>query len=742
MSPHETIAHYRIVSKLGEGGMGAVYRATDTKLGRDVAIKVLPEGFAQDSTRIARFEREALVLASLNHPNIAAIYGIEQGAIVMELVEGADLSVPVPVDTAIVYANQIVAGLEAAHERGIIHRDLKPANIKVTPEGTVKLLDFGLAKAGEQGSAASSTIGATMSPTLSLAMTQAGMILGTATYMSPEQARGKPVDRRADIWAFGVMFYEMLTGTRLFGGGETVSDALAAVLTREPDFTTLPKDTPRHVRRLIERCLHKDPKLRLRDIGEARILLDEGELAQASASEPSPVPLTAHHSRWWMGAAAVLALGLAALSAIHFRETPPEREAVRFQVPSPAGTTYAGPYLSLSPDGHWLAFNAAAKGGQSLLWVRALDSLEARALPGTEGVSMHFWSPDSRFLGFWADGKLKKIEASGGPPQSLCKVVTSTAVAGWWNPDGVIFLSNGTEGIFQVPQAGGDPVRVTTPDTAHGEDMHWYPQILPDDRHFLYLILFAARENSAIYLGSLDGKEKKRLIGTTTSFRYLPPSANGESGQLLFLREGTLMAQPFNTRTFELSGDALPGAEHVGSRLSYGFFTVSPSGALAWRTGGDVSDVRQLTWFDRAGKPLGTLGAPAQYNNVALSQDATRAAVTRGNLQGTRTANLWLIDAARGIPTRFTFSEALDADPVWSPDDRRVAFSSQRDGPLTLYVKGRQRSDPGRPAAESRRGRPAVRLVTRRPVSDVRSQHRVIKPTLVPVRSHGRSGQA
>jgi serine/threonine-protein kinase len=375
MSPGLSVAHYRITAKLGEGGMGEVWRATDTKLGRDVAIKILPEALAADPDRMARFEREAQLLASLNHPNIAAIYGIEQGAIVMELVEGADLAGPLPVATVIDYARQIAAGLEAAHEKGIIHRDLKPANIKVTPEGVVKLLDFGLAKAREESAAASGAASPTMSPTLSLAMTQAGMILGTAAYMSPEQARGKPVDRRADIWAFGVILYELLTGRHLYGGGETVTDTLAAVVLKEPDFSTLPTDTPPRLRRLIERCLRKDPKMRLRDIGEARIALDEPPEEPPATTVVAPAAAAPRRQPWLIAAAVVFALGLAAISVIHLTEKPPELAAVRFQIPPPEKTS-VGLGMAISPDGKRLVFTAVVE-GRPMLFVRSLDSLPA-----------------------------------------------------------------------------------------------------------------------------------------------------------------------------------------------------------------------------------------------------------------------------------------------------------------------------------------------------------------------------
>jgi eukaryotic-like serine/threonine-protein kinase len=680
MTPGSQIAHYRITAKLGEGGMGAVYRATDTKLNRDVAIKVLPPAFAEDAARMQRFEREAQVLASLNHPNIAAIYGIEENAIVMELVAGEDLKGPLPVGTVIDYARQIAAGLEAAHEKGIVHRDLKPANIKVTPDGVVKLLDFGLAKAREESASASSAATPTMSPTLSLAMTQAGMILGTAAYMAPEQARGKPVDRRADIWAFGVILYELLTGAMLFGGGETVSDSLAAVLTREPDYAALPKDTPPRLRKLIERCLRKDPKQRLRDSGDARLLLDEAEPAAAA-------PMVRSNSRLWMAAAAVLMLALAALATIHFRETVPQAPVVRFQVPSPDGAAFPRGEMALSSDGRKLVFIASAAGGgatQSILWIRSFDSLETRPLAGTESGIFPFWSPDGRFVAFTSGGKLKKVDVSGGPPQTLCSVPGNLPSGGFWHADGTIYFGGGRQGIMRVAESGGNAAPVITPDRAGGEAVHSYPYLLPDGKHLLTLISFETIDKDGVFLISLDGKERKRLVSASRSFDFAPPRGDQASGHLLFVRQDTLMDQPLNPRTYEPAGEPFPVVEHIGFSRYTSFFTVSPSGALAYQTRA-TGGFRQLTWFDRTGKAE-PMGSAAEYAAVALSRDGTRAAVTQTDAQSANT-DLWLFDLVRGIPTRFTFDEAEEGDPVWSPDGRTVAFSSRRDGVAGLYVK-------------------------------------------------------
>jgi eukaryotic-like serine/threonine-protein kinase len=701
MSLPSSIAHYRITAKLGEGGMGEVWRATDTKLGREVAIKVLPDRFAADPDRMARFRREAQVLASLNHPNIAAIYGVEERTIVMELVEGETLAElvargPVPVAEALPMARQIAEALEAAHEKGIVHRDLKPANVKVTPAGVIKVLDFGLAMAV---SPTSGTAGAqadlNTSPTLTVRATQAGMIMGTAAYMSPEQARGMAVDKRADIWAFGVLLYELLTARPLFAG-ETISDTLAAVLRADIDLTALPLDTPPAIRRLLRRCLERDRKRRLPDIGVARLEIDEALGGSPESLALAAVPHARAAIRWRNAAVALAALALAglALAVVHFRETPPQAVPVRFQIPAPEKGSFGSTGLALSPDGRQLAFIASGADGRAMLWVRPLDSVTAHALLGTTGAGwVPFWSPDNRSIGFVVQGKLKKIEAAGGPPQTLCEV-PGGLVGGSWSRDGVIIFGTPFGGLFRVPQAGGAATRLTTTDEPNGELGHLRPWFLPDGRHFLYFSRTANPEKAGIYLATLDGPARKRLVATNQGGAYAPPAAGSQNGHLLFLREGTLMALPLDARRFEPAGEAFPLAEQVGSILATEFFSVSANGVLAYRNGGAALGFgSQLVWFDRQGKSLGALGPLGVYaSGPALSPDGNRVAVDQldtGTAGNRDVHEVWVLDVARGVPTRFTFDTVNNGSPAWSPDGARLVFASMRGtaGTYSIYQK-------------------------------------------------------
>ncbi len=681
--------------------MGAVYRATDTKLNRDVAIKVLPPAFAENTARMARFEREAQVLASLNHPNIAAIYGIEAGAIVMELVDGTDLKGPVPVDTAIAYARQIAAGLEAAHEKGIIHRDLKPANIKVTAGGTVKLLDFGLAKATEPGATGSSP---TMLPTISLALTQDSMIIGTAAYMSPEQARGKPVDKRTDIWAFGVVLYEMLTGRQLFGGGETVTDTLASVVKDVPDLTRVPAETPPHIRRLLDRCLSKDANTRLRDIGEARIALE-------SPLPPEP-PVDALQRRDilpWI-AAAVFAISTLALAVLWLRRPTDDVRMLKFAVlPPEKGHFVANSYPAVSPDGRHLAF-AASSEGKTQLWIRDLHTSVARPLPGTDRAFEPFWSPDNRSVAFFADHKLKKVDLGGGPAVTVCDAVNSRG--GSWSPNDVIVFNPGLNTpLFRVPAAGGTATPLTTLDEAAGEIGHRSPWFLPDGRHFLFTARNGNPDMTAIYVGDLESKERRRLFAAASNPVYTAP------GFLLFMRAKSLMAQGFDASGLRVTGEPFPVAEQVDYVEAYvqGQFAASQNGVLAYYSGG-ASDDLQLTWFDRAGKPLGTVGLPG-FMRPAISADGGTVVTERANAL-TGSIDLWLDDLAHGTDSRFTFDHSMNTNPVWSPDGTLILFSSNRSGKSGLYQKavagaGREEllyeaADEATPTDWSRDGRFAI----------------------------------
>jgi len=694
------LGSYEITGAIGSGGMGEVYRARDSKLGRDVALKILPEKFARDSDRMARFQREAKVLASLNHPNIATIHGLEDSgstrALVMELVEGPTLADrirqgPIPVDEAVRIARQIADALEYAHERGIVHRDLKPSNVKVTADDTVKVLDFGLAKALE-GDAASIDI--STSPTISRMATQQGILLGTAAYMSPEQAKGKAVDRRADIWAFGCVLYEMLTGKMAFHG-ETVTDTLASVIRDEPDWSQLPATTPMRVRVLLLRCLQKDPKQRLRDIGDARISLDEvisgapeDAPSLAAAGRPTKKPW-----RTWLlsGVAGVSLLVAALLAFLYFHQRPPAAQAMRFEIPLPERFS---PNLgvSLSPDGRKLAFVGAGADGQSRLWVRSIDALDSQPLQGTDRAApFPFWSPDSRFIAFGVGGSLKKIESSGGPPLTLCDAQGASGGA-WTSDDKIVF---GTPvGLMQVSASGGAASPITTGGPALA------PSLLPDGRHFVYLEE-GGPAGTGIYVGSVDAKPEqqssKRLLPDVSVAVYTP-SSDSAVGYLLFVRgvgalgsSGTLMAQPFDTRRLELTGEAVPIAEQVSNVT----FSASATDALVYLAGtqgsataGTRGNIQgQLTWFDREGKILGVAGDPAIFRTLALSPDGKRVAFERADPQNTANRNIWLYDFERGVTTRFTFDSGWDSYPVWSPDDSRIAFGSYRGEFFDLYQK-------------------------------------------------------
>ena len=570
LTPGTRLGAYEVTAQIGEGGMGQVYRATDTRLKRQVAIKILPPSLAADPDRLARFQREAEVLASLNHPNIAGIYGLEESggmtALVMELVEGDDLSQrlvrgAIPVDEALPIARQIADAVEAAHEQGIIHRDLKPANIKVRPDGTVKVLDFGLAKALEPAGNASADL--TNSPTITTpAMTQVGIILGTAAYMSPEQAKGRPADKRSDVWAFGCVLFEMLTGRRAFAGAD-VSETLAAILMREPDWTALPSGIPQHIATVVQRCLQKERKARIPDISAARFLMDEasGFLAMPAAV----VAISRRRAVQWKAASVVAVatmLALAGVAFIHFREkAPASPELMRLEVLPPDKTMFQK--FAVSPDGRKIAFYAVGADGAGSVWVRSFDSGESRRVAETGPSPSITWSPDSRFVAFpggEALNKLMKVEASGGPPQTICEI-KGIITGGSWNRDGVIIFGSFGGGTWRVSAAGGAASPVTAINVSRQETGHSTPVFLPDGKHFLYLRGSGLSENMGIYLGALDATPEQqvttRLVATGFSPVYAP-SPDPNIGYVLFLRDSALQAQPFDLAKLEMAGEPVP----------------------------------------------------------------------------------------------------------------------------------------------------------------------------------------
>lgn len=690
----EFIAHYRIIGKLGEGGMGAVYRASDTKLGRDVAIKVLPDAFANHADRLVRFTREAQVLASLSHPNIATIHGIEDGAIVMELVDGQTLAErvengPLPVDEVLPIARQIAEALEAAHERNVIHRDLKPANIKITPEGTVKVLDFGLAKLADPREATDS---AQSAPTVvkGHSPTMAGMIMGTAEYMSPEQAAGRPVDKRTDIWSFGVVLWEMLTGRRLFEG-ETASHTLADVLRAPIDFGRLPSETPRPVQELVRRCLERDAKRRLRDIGEARIAIESvGKEPDARRAASRPASLLVPWSF-----AGMMAIVAAIVSLVHFRQTALPAPAIRFSIPFPQGSTlgFGG---ELSPDGKYLAYSSLAD-GRSELWVRGLASEQARLLlreplgAGTGG-SYPFWSPDSRWLAYVNGGKLKKVDtrAASASPLVICECVR-TFRGGTWNADGVILLApSAASGLIRVPASGGPAVPVTNLD-ANTQSLHRFPSFLPDGRHFLYFVGSGHRDLQGVYVGDLRGGASSKRIADSDSHAVFVARYPGSSlGHLLYSKDQTLRAVPFDAGRQAVTDEPAVLAKGVGQVNARGAFSAARHGVLAYWAGEAFPSV-ELKWYGRDGKVLESLTRanelPAGISTgMSLSRDNRRVAIGIGTT-ATGSNRIWVLDFDQKGVRPIASDQARFIAPVWSPDSKQLAFGYADSGVFHLGVQ-------------------------------------------------------
>ena len=709
LQPGIRLGPYEILAPLGAGGMGEVYRARDPRLKRDVAVKVLPSAFSADPERLARFEQEARAAAALNHPNILAVYDVGQhdGApyIVSELLDGATLRErvhgnPLPVRKAVEYATQIAHGLAAAHETGIVHRDLKPENIFVTGDGRVKILDFGLAKLTQAEPAGGAITALPTSPPNTLP----GVVLGTIGYMAPEQVRGLSADPRSDIFAFGAILYEMLSGKQAFRS-DTAIDAMTAILKDDPpDLPAAERHIPPALARIVDRSLEKNPRARFQTASDLAFALE----ALSSHSERSDISgaLAASPRRQsrerlaWALFAAALVLLLTAGAMLYVGRPTVDTRVYRISIPppidarlpalNPGGGSPAGNF-AISPDGRRLAFAAIGPDNQRQLWIRPLDSLTAQPLAGSDGARGPIWSPDSRFIAFSAQGKLRKIDTFGGSASTLCDVPAPEDGApgpgggGTWNDEDTILFPATTNVIFRVSASGGVPVRVTALDKERGETWHTWPFFLPDGRHFLHFVLGSktggANDANGLYVVSLDSKERKSLMPGGSNAMYA-------QGHLLFMRDATLVAQPFDTRRLELTGEAVPIAEDValgGSSGRNGAFSVSTRGVLAYQTA--TGPVRtELVWLDRQGKRIGTLGERADYGDFELSPDGTRAAVSV--LDAVRnTRDLWLYDVARGVGTRFTADPANELSPIWSPDGTTLVFDSNRRKSADLYQK-------------------------------------------------------
>jgi Tol biopolymer transport system component len=669
--------------------MGEVYRARDTKLNRDVAIKVLPDLFATDPERLARFSREAQTLAALSHTNIAHVYGVidRPAALVMEFADGEDLSAivargPLAPADALAIARQVADALEAAHERGIVHRDLKPGNVKVAADGAVKVLDFGLAKAMDPSSGGGESPNAMNSPTFTAHATRMGVIMGTAAYMSPEQARGKAVDKRADIWAFGVVLFEMLTGQRVFDGDD-MSDVIASVLRDDIPWGRLPADTSPRLRRLLERCLERDVKQRLRDIGEARVeigKMERGEpdtaapaAASVTAARPAPAASPMRYVPWVVAGVGVLAAVIFALGPTSARQElsieatigPPAGR--NLQVGSNSGT------VAISPDGTTIAFLAPAPDGSNdpVLWVRPIDRDEPRPLPGTKDASYQFWSPDSRSLAFFADRKLRTIEISGGLPQAIADIEQGRG--GCWSDNGrILFTPVGGGRVFSVASTGGAVTPVTTLNAAHAENANYWPTCLPGGKHFVYFARSKRAEFNGVYFANADGTGAPiQVVSSLSSAIYVPP-ANGRGGYLLWARDTDLLAQPFDPDSGRLSGQAVQIATDVLVEESQRglMAAASRTGTLLWASA--RGELLQFAWFDRSGRRLSTIPIPpGNVYTPSVSADGRSMLFYRAQKGG---ADVWLHSFADGTTRRLTDEPGYNQSGAWIPGGLGVVY--------------------------------------------------------------------
>lgn len=680
LSARTRMGPYEILCKLGAGGMGEVYKARDTRLDRTVAVKVLPAHIAQRADLRERFEREARAVASLNHPHICVLYDIgkqdDTSFMVMEFLEGETLAArcdreALSLDQVLRYAIQIADALDRAHRAGVTHRDIKPGNIMLTRDG-VKVLDFGLAKSTARKVAPSEE-------TLTASITTEGTVVGTPQYVAPEQFEGKEADARCDIWGLGCVLYEMATGRKAFTG-KSYASLVGAILAADPAPMEVKPFMPAALERLVRRCLAKDPEDRwhcMRDL-----VLELESIAKA----PAEAPVAAPTRRQWLLAAVASGTALIAAAAVWLLKPTPPRRRFQLSITPPPKTHFlpvspAAGGIALSPDGSTLAFSAVTE-GKMQLWVRRLDSMEARVLPGTEGAYYPFWSPDAAWIAFFAGGKLKKIPAAGGPAQTLCN-----AAHGWggdWSEDGLILFGSRGIGIQRIAAAGGTPAAVTAWDRDRGEAGHHWPRFLPGKR-FLFAVDAAKPEDTGIWIASLEGAEKPRRIAADySSAAYVPPQLGRRSGHLLFARDTTLLAQPFDPVKRELGGEAFPVAESVAHSGAGGLagFTASANGSVVY--GSVQTDLQRNVWRDRAGKELGREGDPGGYSTLRLSPEGKRLALAR--TQGNN-LDIWIRDLERGVETRFTVDPAPDVNPVWSPGGDSVVFNSQAGGPFNLWRK-------------------------------------------------------